>query len=103
MKIFWVPTYGIEVLLLPVSIPVDLVPANSIEPSKWNIPHLPFFYISSARKTKMDSGGFDIWHHGGDNRTKMSYNKTPCINEIYHKEDQPNDLNEPSSLSSMFS
>jgi hypothetical protein len=46
----------------------------------------------------MDFGGFDIWHHGGENRTKMSYNKIPCINEIYHKEDQPNDLNEPPPL-----
>ncbi len=33
MKNFLVPTYGIEVLLLPVSIPVDLVPAHPIEPS----------------------------------------------------------------------
>jgi hypothetical protein len=31
-------------------------------------------------KTKMDSEGFGIWHHGGDYRTKMSY-KIPYINE----------------------
>ncbi len=31
-------------------------------------------------KTKMDFGGFDIWHHGGENRTKISY-KIPNIKE----------------------
>jgi hypothetical protein len=39
MKNLLVPTYGIEVFLLPVSIPVDFVPANSIEPSQWDITH----------------------------------------------------------------
>jgi hypothetical protein len=28
----------------------------------------------------MDFGGFDIWHHGGENRTKISY-KIPYIKE----------------------
>jgi hypothetical protein len=34
----------------------------------------------SQSKTKMDSGGFDIWHHGGDNRKKISY-KIPYIKQ----------------------
>ncbi len=40
---FLVPTYGIKVLLLPVSIPVDFVPAHSIEPSWRDITHLSFY------------------------------------------------------------
>jgi hypothetical protein len=74
-----VPTYGIEVLLLPVSIPVDLVPANSIEPSQWDITH-HLFFISSA-------------HIFGSGKN-MIYG----LKKIYRKEDQANIFGLESSL-----